>query len=175
MTTKYPLSPADIPTEHAPLETLDFTLPPELEAGEPPEARGLARDDVRLMVSSVADDRVTHTRFRAIGEYLTPGDLLVLNTSGTLSAALPAIRADDTSLVLHLSTRLPGELWLVELRQPAETATRPFARGRAGETLALPAGGAVTLLTPYVASQRGQPDAEVRLWVATLCLPQPLI
>ena len=29
---------------------LDFVLPPELEAGEPPEARGLARDEVRLMV-----------------------------------------------------------------------------------------------------------------------------
>ncbi len=31
--------------------SLDFDLPPELEAAEPPEARGLARDEVRLMVS----------------------------------------------------------------------------------------------------------------------------
>ena len=36
----------------------DFVLPPELEASEPPEARGLARDDVRLLVSSRADDRI---------------------------------------------------------------------------------------------------------------------
>ena len=52
---------------------LDFTLPPELEAGEPPEARGLARDEVRLMVSHLADDRVIHTRFRAIAELLRAG------------------------------------------------------------------------------------------------------
>ena len=31
-------------------DALDFTLPPELEATEPPEARGLARDGVRLLV-----------------------------------------------------------------------------------------------------------------------------
>ena len=31
---------------------LDFSLPPELEAHEPPEARGLRRDQVRLLVSS---------------------------------------------------------------------------------------------------------------------------
>ena len=36
----------------------DFVLPPELEASAPPEARGLARDDVRLLVSSRADDRI---------------------------------------------------------------------------------------------------------------------
>ena len=33
------------------IETLDFRLPAELEAGEPPEARGLSRDQVRLMAS----------------------------------------------------------------------------------------------------------------------------
>ena len=45
---------------------LDFVLPPELEAGEPPEARGLARDEVRLMVSYGADARVVHSRFRTL-------------------------------------------------------------------------------------------------------------
>ena len=45
---------------------LDFHLPPELEAAEPPEARGMARDDVRLMVSYRADDRIAHTRFREL-------------------------------------------------------------------------------------------------------------
>src|SRR5947199_10134189 len=83
---------------------LDFVLPPELEAGEPPEARNLARDEVRLMVSYCADDRVVHTRFRALPEFLAPGDVLVINTSGTLNAALEATRADGTLLKLHLST-----------------------------------------------------------------------
>src|SRR5690348_12087902 len=89
------------------LSTLDFALPPELEAGEPPEARGLARDQVRLLVSYRKSDRILHTRFHDIGQFLTAGDLLVINTSGTMNAALPAQRADGTLLELHLSTHLP--------------------------------------------------------------------
>src|SRR5690242_10593269 len=56
------------------VQALDFELPPELEAHEPPEARGLARDEVRLMVSYRATDRVVHTRFRELPRYLGPGD-----------------------------------------------------------------------------------------------------
>ena len=95
---------------------LDFDLPPALEASEPPEARGLSRDEVRLLVSYHSTDRVVHTRFRNIGEFLQAGDLLVINTSGTLNAALPAIRSDGTQFELHLSTHLPANLWVVEMR-----------------------------------------------------------
>ena len=56
---------------------LDFDLPPALEASEPPEARGLARDEVRLMVSHHSTNRVIHTHFRNIGEFLQAGDLLL--------------------------------------------------------------------------------------------------
>ncbi|MFL5701732.1 MAG: S-adenosylmethionine:tRNA ribosyltransferase-isomerase, partial [Ktedonobacteraceae bacterium] len=68
--------------------TLNFDLPEELEAGEPPEARGLARDQVRLMVSYRSDNCVVHTQFRQIVDFLAPGDALIINTSGTLNAAL---------------------------------------------------------------------------------------
>src|SRR5215472_11152534 len=91
--------------------TLPFDLPTELEAGEPPEARGLARDEVRLMVSYRADDRVVHTRFRNLPEYLQAGDVLVINTSGTMNAALQAIRADGSACELHLSTHRPDGSW----------------------------------------------------------------
>src|SRR5437868_4986566 len=91
----------------------DFVLPPSLEAGEPPEARGLARDEVRLLVSYRADDRLVHSQFRDLPEYLEEGDLLVINTSGTLNAALPAIRSDGLAVELHLSTHLPADLWVV--------------------------------------------------------------
>jgi S-adenosylmethionine:tRNA ribosyltransferase-isomerase len=74
------------------LDALAFDLPPELEASVPPEARGLRRDEVRLMVSYRSTDRVVHVHFRDIGSFLTPGDVVVINTSGTLNAALtPAI------------------------------------------------------------------------------------
>ena len=76
------------------LASLDFKLPAELEAAEPPEARGLARDEVRLMVSCRSDDTVTHSDFRNLPAFLRPGDLVVINTSATLKAALPAIRRD---------------------------------------------------------------------------------
>src|SRR4051812_11490065 len=73
---------------------LDFNLPPQLEAAEPPEARGLARDEVRLMVSHLHDDKIIHTNFRQIDDFLAAGDVLVINTSGTLNAALKVSRAD---------------------------------------------------------------------------------
>ena len=154
---------------------LDFFLPPELEASEPPEARGLARDEVRLMVSYRADDRIVHARFRDLPDFLVAGDVLVINTSGTLNAALDATRADGTHLELHLSTHLPADLWIVELRLPAGTSTKPFGGAMAGETLRLPGGATATLHTPYLADDRATPTGRpIRLWIATLSLPDSL-
>lgn len=156
-----------------PMKTFDFHLPATLSAGEPPEARGLARDQVRLMVSHHQTDRVTHTQFRDLPCYLEAGDVVVINTSGTMNSALPAVRADGSILELHLSTRLPADLWSVELREISSNATQPFRQNVAGETLELPSGATITLHTPYASHQRC-PDCTVRLWVATLNLPQPL-
>ena len=78
-------------------DDLDFELPPELEAAEPPEARGLARDEVRLLTSYREDDRVVHAGFRDLPDRLHPGDLLVVNTSGTMNAALPATRPNGAA------------------------------------------------------------------------------
>src|SRR5579859_7626276 len=97
--------------------TLDFELPSELEAHEPPEARGLRRDQVRLMVSHLENDSVEHHRFVDLPSVLEPGDLVVANDSATVPAALTAQRANGESLVLHVSTRLPGGLWVVEPRR----------------------------------------------------------
>jgi S-adenosylmethionine:tRNA ribosyltransferase-isomerase len=176
--------------------TLEFDLPRELEAGEPPEARGLARDEVRLMVSFRSDDRIIHTRFRDLPGLLAPGDLLVINTSGTLNAALPARRGDGTELELHLSTHLPAGLWIVELRRPDGVATQPIFDAKPGETLRLPGGASVTLHVRYdggwesgveswgppgpVMPERRTPNAErrtpsPRLWIATLRHPEPLV
>lgn len=165
LTTEYNEGFAELPLLH-------FVLPSELEAKEPPEARGLARDEVRLMVSCVSNDHVVHTRFRQIGDFLEPGDVLVINTSGTLNAALPATRSDGTQLELHLSTRLPTNLWVVEMRayqDNREKTTKPFYDIQPGESFALPAGASVTLHTPY-----GRNSALRRLWVASLDLPDPL-
>ncbi len=158
------------------LAPLDFRLPPELEAGEPPEARGLARDEVRLLVSHRADHHIEHRIFRDLPELLDPGDVVVVNTSGTMNAALHATRADGTPLEVHLSTRLPADLWIVELRRPDRTTTQAFYHARPGETHLLPGGASATLHVPYRPDQRGA-DSEkerVRLWIATLHLPEAL-
>lgn len=145
---------------------LDFTLAPELEAGEPPEARGLARDQVRLLVSYREDDRLLHATFRDLPCFLDAGDIVVVNSSATRPAALPATRQRGEAIWLHLSTPLPANLWLVELRRPANRATEPLRDGQIGEQLVLPDGARATLLATY--SPGG------RLWVAALRLPQPI-
>ena len=144
----------------------NFEVPPHLEAAEPPEARGLRRDEVRLMVSHRGDDRVTHGQFADLPDFLRAGDVLVVNTSGTMNAAIPARRADGTPLELRLSTHLPAELWTIELRRPEGAASVPFRDARAGEEIHLPDGAKTVLHAPYAFGSR--------LWVASLYLPAPL-
>jgi S-adenosylmethionine:tRNA ribosyltransferase-isomerase len=155
------------------LSSLDFDLPPELEADAPPEARGFERNEVRLMVSYRGDGRVAHSRFRNLSDFLEAGDVLVINTSGTMNAAINAERElDGTALELHLSTRLPANLWVVELRHPTSTATEPFLNATIGETLCLAGGATATLHAPYPS---GSTRTEgTRLWISTLDLPKPL-
>src|SRR5262249_35158759 len=86
--------------------TDDFELTYELEAHEPPEARGLRRDEVRLMVSHPATGSIEHARFADLPRWLSAGDLLVVNTSATVNAALSARTADGRCFELHLSTHL---------------------------------------------------------------------
>jgi S-adenosylmethionine:tRNA ribosyltransferase-isomerase len=152
---------------------IEFKLPPELEASEPPEARGLRRDEVRLMVSHYLDDRVTHSQFYNIPKFLNPGDVLVINTSGTMNAAVNVTRADGTPLELHLSTHLPGDLWIVEIRQPNGSSTQPFYTARSGEIFQLPAGARAALLAPYNSDERHEHNSHTRLWIAMLSLPSP--
>lgn len=157
-------------TEPKLLDTLDFTLPPELEATEPPEARGLSRDAVKLMVSYPADDRVIHTHFHGIADYLNAGDVLVINTSGTLNAAFAARRADGKAFAVHLSTHLPSGEWVVEVRLPDGEATQPYPNAQCSEVYQLSGGGTVMLIEPYSVPHNGK----VRLWRANLKLPMTL-
>jgi S-adenosylmethionine:tRNA ribosyltransferase-isomerase len=143
-----------------------------LEASEPPEARGLRRDEVRLMVSHLADNSIVHSSFTDLPEFLRAGDTLVLNTSGTMNAALPARSADGRPLTVHLSTRLPADLWVVELR--SSSGDEPVLDGQAGEVLALPDGASIVLQTPYLTEQRKRGGGTNRLWISTLNLPVSL-
>ena len=151
----------------------DVELPGYLEATEPPEARRLRRDEVRLLVSDIARDSIEHARFFDLPRWLDPGDLLVVNTSGTLKAAVEATSEAGEMFELHVSTRLPGGFWTIEVRRPGAGASLPDARARAGTTFHLPAGGEATLLSPYPLLESLQSPS--RLWIAALQLPRPML
>jgi len=120
---------------------LDFTLPAEREAHDPPEARGLARDGVRLLVSRGATGEVSHGGFRDLPGLLLPGDLLVVNDTGTLPAQVRAGRG----LAVHFSTPRPDGAWLVELRAIKDKISRPNGPGFPARVIDLPGGAALRL------------------------------
>lgn len=93
-----------------------FKLPDELMAKEPPERRGIARDQVRLMVIDRESGQVSHSRFDHISEFLQAGDLLVFNSSRTLPASLQG--CGDTigqCIEVRLAEHLPDDSWLALL------------------------------------------------------------
>ena len=122
------------------MSVLAFELSPGLEATEPPEARGIARDEVRLLVARGTDCEIEHARFTDLVEVLAPGDLLVVNVSRTMPAAVAARRADGDPARIHFATaapRLDDRWWVVELRSADGSPPRTRA---AGERIELPAG-----------------------------------
>jgi S-adenosylmethionine:tRNA ribosyltransferase-isomerase len=133
-----------------------------LEAHEPPEVRGFGRDDVAMLVAARHDGSVVHAEFRELPEFLDAGDVLVINTSATLPAALDA-RLGTRLVELRVSTPAGDGNWVVELRT---SAGRPFGRPPIGTTLSLPDGARAELLAPFAGG--------ARLAVARLELGQPL-
>ncbi|MUG95066.1 S-adenosylmethionine:tRNA ribosyltransferase-isomerase [Scytonema sp. UIC 10036] len=93
-----------------------FTLPIELLAKEPPERRGIGRDRVRLMAIDRITNKVEHTRFDRVSEFLRPGDLLVFNSSRTLPACLNGCEVPrGNCMEIRLAQHLPDDSWLVLL------------------------------------------------------------
>ena len=134
-----------------------FTLPPELSAKEPPERRGIRRDQVRLLVIDRATGKIEHTRFDKIDNYLRAGDLLVFNSSRTLPASLHGCEcsaAHGPCMEVRLAEHLPDDSWLALLL--CEQGD-PFGCGlRAGMQIDFAEGLAATVL---------ERDANIpRLW-----------
>jgi S-adenosylmethionine:tRNA ribosyltransferase-isomerase len=124
----------------------------------PLEAFGRRRDDARLLVVSRSRAVERDIVFARLGAFLRPGDVLVVNTSATLPAAVPT----EDGRLLHFGSEFPGGLRLVELRRRSGLGSRPFLDGRPGP-VPLPGGGQAYLLAPYLSGPR--------LWIARLDLP----
>jgi S-adenosylmethionine:tRNA ribosyltransferase-isomerase len=104
------------PISHSATSPLSFMLPPELVAKEPPERRGILRDEVKLMVINRSNFETEHAHFYSIGKFLRPGDLLVFNSSSTLPASLDGYIVSPVGTIpieVRLAEHLPDDSWLV--------------------------------------------------------------
>jgi S-adenosylmethionine:tRNA ribosyltransferase-isomerase len=141
-----------------------FSLRDELHATESPEARGLARDEVRLLVAQPG--KLKHARFNDIKDFLRPGDLVVVNTSATMAAAVDGLRPDGRPVTVHFSSPLLPRVWVIELRE----SDAPLPDAVAGESMQLPDGVRVEVLNPH-------PDGSLerrRLWCAHIEGDEPV-
>ena len=148
-------------------------------AASPPEARGMARDGVRMLVAS-ASEGLRPTVVRQLPAVLGPGDLVVLNTSDTLPAAVRGVTEAGEPVAVHLSTVDPSSgarpdealqstrsRWVVELRRPSSRpGGEPELVDRTGVRVAT-AGARLHVVGAYVPGHR-------RLWTAELATPEPL-
>jgi len=126
-------------------------------ASAPPERRGIARDGVKLLVTHRASATNRHLIFRDLPSVLNPGDLLVVNDSATIPAAITATRASGEQLQVHVATKIDERIWISE---PRDTVL-------CGEELRLPGGGSLVAIAPL--------DPEYpRLWYAWYQLPMPM-
>jgi S-adenosylmethionine:tRNA ribosyltransferase-isomerase len=130
-------------------ERYTYDLPTALEASEPPEARGLTRDAVRMLVAYRSSGPLVPSSFVFLPRFLDPGDLLVVNTSGTIPAAIDATDDDGNALVVHLSTQLGGTRWVVEPRRVVGRTTERWIGPPPPGPLRLADGATLLLEEPY--------------------------
>lgn len=136
------------------MSALTFDLPAGLEADAPPDER----DHVRLLIATATDLR--HAMFGDLAGALAPGDLVVVNTSATLPAAVDGVRADGRTITVHFATALDDGSWVVEVR-PRVDATGALDDVVADEPIALPDGVRLVPLAPH-------PEGQHRLWRAQI-------
>lgn len=151
-----------------------FTPPGERTAPAPAEARGIVRDEVRLLVAdgSGSSSGVHHVRFRDLADRLEAGDLVVVNTSQTVASEADArLTGGPTAswhVVVHVAMDLRDGTWVVEVRS-APHADRAVLDAVAGQVLTLTGAdgaAALTLLDAYPREGSSPTGVGNRLWRA---------
>ena len=151
---------------------LDFSLPKILECSKPTEIRGIQRDEVRLMISNKESNQFHHTVFKNITRYLQKGDLLIINTSGTLKAALPITLPNGKIGRIHFSTKRNDKEWLIEIRQVVGNKTKRYHGIKEGDLFNLPKGGSMKIITPFYGNKLE--TSHLQLWDAHFSLPESI-
>ena len=141
-----------------------FPAPHDATAPAPAEARGLARDEVRMLVAR--PDQIVHARFHDLPNHLAAGDVVVFNDSATINAAADGVLIGRGPVVVHVATTLDSGERVIELRT-APDADRAVLDAQPGDVVRL-GRVAVRLVAPYP-RERSSPTAEGnRLWRATV-------
>lgn len=141
-------------------DILQFELPRSLACPKPTEERDLSRDDVRLLVTS-GESSVIHSHFKCFADYLHKEDVLVVNTSATQGAAFPVMLPDGRQGVVHFSTKVDDERWMIEIREVIGNKTIRWHNGQENMIFELPEGGKIKLLAKYYEKRE-----LLNLWVA---------
>ncbi len=85
----------------------DYHLPPEAIAQTPAEPR----DSSRLLVLNRTSEQIEHRTFQQIGEYLRPGDRLVLNQTRVIPARIHAHKPSGGKIEVLLLRREDERTW----------------------------------------------------------------
>ncbi|KAB2951256.1 tRNA preQ1(34) S-adenosylmethionine ribosyltransferase-isomerase QueA [Heliorestis acidaminivorans] len=106
------------------VDSFDYELPHEAIAQEPIEPR----DASKLMVIDRQNNKREHRIFRELGDYLQPGDLLVLNRTRVIPARLYGTKSGtETAVEMVLLTPKGNDQW--------EVLVRPGRRLKPGTTV----------------------------------------
>jgi S-adenosylmethionine:tRNA ribosyltransferase-isomerase len=138
------------------LKDYDYTLPEELIAQRPLERR----DESRMMVLRRRDQRIEHRKFVELGEFLSPGDLLVLNNTRVMSARR---FSDDGRIEFLFLERLGPVRWkcLVKPGRKMRVADVAKINGATARVEEIGASGeGVVPLPPYIGRQSDPGDIE---------------
>jgi S-adenosylmethionine:tRNA ribosyltransferase-isomerase len=148
-------------------EPLDIPLTDSNIANVPAERRGAGRDDVRLMVAHRHARSIEHETFSRIDRHLSPGDVLVVNTSATVPAAVEGHTEDGFLVKVHFASPIAAGLWTVEVRTAVEGGGTAPGPDLSAQTLRLAAGVRLQLIT--------RSPRTPRLWVAALTTRRDLL
>jgi S-adenosylmethionine:tRNA ribosyltransferase-isomerase len=149
-------------TDRKERSSIHFDPVEDATAPAPAEARGMSREDVRLLVAS--PDGITHARFRDLPDHLRAGDLVVVNDSATIAGEFDAEWRGHGPVVLHLATPLDDGTWVTEVRTPVDGA-RAVLDAEPGDRFDA-AQVEVTLVEPYPRSGSSPTGHGNRIWRA---------
>src|SRR5437868_341165 len=147
---------------------IQFDLPIHLACPKPTEERNMKRDEVRLLVTT-GNRQIHHTTFNQLTSFLQEGDVLVVNTSATVASALPLLLPGGEKGKIHLSTKLSGREWLIEIRKITGNKTIRWQGGQEGMIFQLPSGANIILKQRFYENEQ-----LLHLWIAELSIHQSL-